>query len=51
MQRQALIDENVKQLNNSIQANAAASEELAVSAQELDDQARRFKESTSEFKL
>ena len=46
-----LIDENVKQLNNSIQANAAASEELAVSAQELDDQARRFKESTSEFKL
>ena len=47
----ALIDENVKQLNNSIQANAAASEELAVSAQELDDQARRFKESTSEFKL
>ena len=47
----ALIDENVKQLNNSIQANAAASEELAVSAQELDDQARRFREGTSEFKL
>lgn len=46
-----LIDENVKQLNNSIQANAAASEELAVSAQELDDQAKRFRESTEEFKL
>ena len=47
----SLIDENVKQLNNSIQANAAASEELAVSAQELDDQAKRFRESTEEFKL
>jgi methyl-accepting chemotaxis protein len=47
----SLIDENVKQLNNSIQSNAAASEELAVSAQELDEQAKRFRESTEEFKL
>lgn len=38
-----LIDESLKQLNQSIQANAAASEELAVSAQVLDEQADTFK--------
>ncbi len=47
----SMIDDNVKQLNNSIQANAASSEELAVSAEELNGQADLFKDSTRKFKI
>lgn len=47
----SLINDNVNQLNTSIQANAAASEELAVSAEELNDQANRFRSSTTAFKI
>ncbi len=47
----SLIDENMKELNRSIQSNAAASEELAVSAEELNGQADLFRNSTEEFKI
>ena len=47
----SMINENVKELNQSIQANAAASEELAVSAEELNGQADMFRNSTEEFKI
>ena len=47
----SLINDNVNQLNTSIQANAVASEELAVSAEELNDQANRFRSSTTAFKI
>jgi len=47
----SMIDDNVKELNNSIQANAASSEELAVSAEELNGQADTFKDSTKKFKI
>ncbi|MCQ2253374.1 MAG: methyl-accepting chemotaxis protein [Bacteroidales bacterium] len=47
----SIIDENVKELNKSIQANAAASEELAVAAEELNGQADTFRSSTEEFKI
>ena len=46
-----MIDLSVKQLNSAIQGNAAASEELAVSAEELNGQADRFRESASVFKF
>ncbi len=47
----SMIDDNVKQLNTSIQSNAASSEELAVSAEELNGQAEIFKDSTKKFKV
>lgn len=47
----SMIDENVKELNKSIQSNAAASEELAVAAEELNGQAENFRASTDEFKI
>ena len=45
------IDMSVKQLNDSIQGNAAASEELAVSAEELSAQADMFRDSAGVFKF
>ena len=45
------IDMSVKQLNESIQGNAAASEELAVSAEELNSQADMFRDSAGVFKF
>jgi methyl-accepting chemotaxis protein len=42
---------SVKQLNESIQGNAAASEELAVSAEELNSQADMFRNSAGVFKF
>ena len=45
------IDMSVKELNNSIQGNAAASEELAVSASELNNQADNFRNSAGIFKF
>ena len=45
------IDISVKQLNESIQGNAAASEELAVSAEELNAQADLFRDSAGVFKF
>ena len=45
------IDMSVKQLNESIQGNAAASEELAVSAEELNSQADMFRNSAGVFKF
>ncbi|MBQ1698330.1 MAG: hypothetical protein II075_10680, partial [Bacteroidales bacterium] len=45
------IDMSVKQLNSSIQGNAAASEELAVSAEELNSQADLFRDSAAVFKF
>ncbi len=45
------IDTSVKQLNGAIQGNAAASEELAVSAEELNGQAGLFRDSAAVFKL
>ena len=46
-----MIDLSVKQLNSAIQSNAAASEELAVSAEELNGQADLFRQGTVVFKL
>lgn len=46
-----MIDQSVKQLNGAIQGNAAASEELAVSAEELNGQAEMFRQSADIFKL
>ena len=45
------IDMSIKELNSSIQGNAAASEELAVSAQELNNQADGFRSSAGVFKF
>ena len=45
------IEDIVKQLNSSIQGNAAASEELAVNAEQLNGQADSFRESTTVFKF
>lgn len=45
------IDIAVKELNNSIQGNAAASEELAVSAEELNGQAELFRQNADVFKF
>ncbi|MBP5503711.1 MAG: Cache 3/Cache 2 fusion domain-containing protein [Bacteroidales bacterium] len=45
------IDIAVKELNNSIQGNAAASEELAVSAEELNGQAELFRQNANVFKF
>lgn len=45
------IEDVVKQLNSSIQGNAAASEELAVNAEQLNGQADSFRESTTVFKF
>ena len=45
------IDSSVKQLNESIQGNAAASEELAVSAEELNAQSDLFRDSAGVFKF
>ena len=45
------IEDVVKQLNGSIQGNAAASEELAVNAEQLNGQADSFRESTTVFKF
>ena len=45
------IEDIVKQLNASIQGNAAASEELAVNAEQLNGQADSFRESTTVFKF
>ncbi len=45
------IEQAIKQLNGSIQDNAAASEELASNAEELSNQADMFRESTSVFKF
>ncbi len=45
------IEDIVKQLNASIQGNAAASEELAVNAEQLNSQADSFRESTTVFKF
>jgi methyl-accepting chemotaxis protein len=42
---------SIKELNSSIQGNAAASEELAVSAQELNNQADGFRSSAGVFKF
>lgn len=46
-----MIDLSIKQLNGAIQGNAAASEELAVSAEELNGQAEMFRQSADIFKL
>jgi methyl-accepting chemotaxis protein len=46
-----MIDISVKQLNEAIQGNASASEELAGGAQELNSEAENFKNSTSVFKF
>lgn len=46
-----MIEMSVKQLNGAIQGNAAASEELAVSAEELNGQAEMFRQSAAIFKL
>ena len=46
-----MIDMSVKQLNEAIQGNASASEQLAGSAQELNSEAENFKNSTSVFKF
>lgn len=46
-----MIDLSVKQLNNAIQGNASASEELAGSAQELNSEAENFRNSTNVFKF
>ncbi len=45
------IDYSVKELNESIQGNAAASEELAVSAEELNGQAEIFRNNANVFKF
>ncbi len=45
------IEDAVRQLNSSIQGNAAASEELAVNAEQLNAQADAFRESTTVFKF
>ena len=45
------IDYSVKDLNQSIQGNAAASEELAVSAEELNGQAELFRNNANVFKF
>ena len=45
------IDFSVKELNQSIQGNAAASEELAVSAEELNGQAELFRQNANVFKF
>ena len=45
------IENVIKQLNDSIQGNAAASEELAVNAEQLNGQADSFRESTKVFKF
>lgn len=45
------IEDAIKQLNGSIQGNAAASEELAVNAEQLNGQADTFRESSSVFKF
>ena len=45
------IEDVIKQLNGSIQGNAAASEELAVNAEQLNGQADSFRESTTVFKF
>ena len=45
------IDMAVKDLNQSIQGNAAASEELAVSAEELNGQAEMFRQNAGVFKF
>lgn len=45
------IDMSIKELNSSIQGNAAASEELAVSAQELNSQADGFRNSAGVFRF
>ena len=45
------IEDVVRQLNSSIQGNAAASEELAVNAEQLNGQADSFRESTTVFKF
>ncbi|MCQ2253715.1 MAG: methyl-accepting chemotaxis protein [Bacteroidales bacterium] len=46
-----LIEDNMKELNQSIQANAASSEELASSAERLNDQADIFKDQASKFRV
>jgi methyl-accepting chemotaxis protein len=46
-----MIDMSVKQLNGAIQSNAAASEELAVNAEELNGQADLFRQGIVVFKL
>ena len=45
------IDFSIKELNQSIQGNAAASEELAVSAEELNGQAEMFRQNANVFKF
>ena len=45
------IDFSIKELNQSIQGNAAASEELAVSAEELNGQAELFRQNANVFKF
>ncbi|MBQ1698329.1 MAG: Cache 3/Cache 2 fusion domain-containing protein [Bacteroidales bacterium] len=45
------IEDIIRQLNSSIQGNAAASEELAVNAEQLNGQADSFRESTTVFKF
>ncbi len=45
------IQQAIRQLNSSIQDNAAASEELASNAEELNNQADVFRDSTSVFKF
>ncbi len=47
----AQIEDVINQLNGSIQGNAAASEELAVNAEQLNGQADNFRESTTVFKF
>ncbi len=45
------IEDVIRQLNGAIQGNAAASEELAVNAEQLNNQADTFRESTTVFKF
>lgn len=45
------IDNSVKRLNVSMQGNAEACDNLAVSAEDLDSQAQNFRESANIFKF
>lgn len=47
----AMINENVTDLNEGIQSNAAAAEELASTVGELNDHAEIFRKSTDEFSI
>jgi len=46
-----MVDQNIKELNSVIQANAASSEELASSAENLSEQAEAFRNATNKFKF